>query len=315
MDALTAMLGQVRTTGALLGQNVMTEPWAIRFEDMPSLSLFTMLRGEGWLLDAGRDAPLRLTDHHVVLSTQSAPLTITSDPARLIPPVRMRPVADICTDAAGRVIDEEARLGARTCGDRLDDPHALLTGFYRISGTIAERVLAGLPPVLVVPYARRPAVLEVTEQEVTRDQPGQQAVLDRLLELLLIGTLRDWFSRPEAAAPPWYRAMSDPVVGAVLRLMHEQPAASWTVDVLAREAGVARATLARRFTSLLGESPMAYLTRWRLCTAADLLQSGETTVEAIARQVGYSSAYALSAAFHREFGVRPSEHRRRSVVA
>ena len=83
-------------------------------------------------------------------------------------------------------------------------------------------------------------------------------MLDRLLDLLLIAVLRAWFARPEAQAPGWYRAHGDPVVGPALRLLHNSPAEPWTVAGLAKEIGVSRAALARRFNELVGEPPMAY---------------------------------------------------------
>jgi len=99
------------------------------------------------------------------------------------------------------------------------------------------------------------------------------------------------------------------VVGTALRLIHEQPAEQWTVAELATRTGVSRAALARRFTTLVGEPPMAYLTGVRLALAADLLREPEATLGAVARKVGYSSAFALTAAFKRVRGVSPQEHR------
>jgi AraC-like DNA-binding protein len=134
-------------------------------------------------------------------------------------------------------------------------------------------------------------------------------VLDRLLDLLLIAVLRSWFARPGARDPGWYQAHSDPVVGPALRLLHDDPAQPWTVASLAARTGVSRATLARRFTDLVGEPPMAYLTGWRLALAADLLREPAATVGSVARRVGYGSAFALSAAFKRERGVAPARYR------
>ncbi|HET6711259.1 AraC family transcriptional regulator, partial [Amycolatopsis sp.] len=111
----------------------------------------------------------------------------------------------------------------------------------------------------------------------------------------------------------WYRAHEDPVVGQALRLLQHQPAEPWTVAKLAADVGVSRAALARRFTATLGETPMAYLAAWRLALAADLLrQHPEATIAAIAHQVGYGSAFALSAAFKREFGASPQHYRTRA---
>jgi len=151
--------------------------------------------------------------------------------------------------------------------------------------------------------------------EVVKDAPGQEAVLDRLLDLLLIAVLRAWFARPDAGTPAWYRAHSDPVVGRALRMIHNNPGHPWTVASLAAGTGVSRAALARRFTELVGEPPMRFLTGWRLAMAADLLREPDATLGSVARRVGYGSAFALSAAFKRELGVSPQEHRAGAAVA
>lgn len=127
---------------------------------------------------------------------------------------------------------------------------------------------------------------------------------------LLIGALRAWFARPEAEAPGWYRAHGDPVVGPALRLLHHTPEQPWTVASLAAATGVSRAALARRFTELVGEPPMTFLTSWRLTLAADLLCEPGATVGSVARRVGYGSPFALSTAFKRVRGITPHEHRR-----
>lgn len=141
------------------------------------------------------------------------------------------------------------------------------------------------------------------------DEFDPAAVLDRLLDLLLIAALREWFARPGGKAPAWYRAHGDPVVGRALQMLHNNPAHPWTVASLATRTGASRAALARRFTALVGEPPMSYLTEWRLALAADLLCEPDATVGAVAHQVGYGSSFALSAAFKRIRGVSPREHR------
>ena len=128
-----------------------------------------------------------------------------------------------------------------------------------------------------------------------------------MLDLLLITALRAWFAHDDS--PAWYQAYGDPVVGKALRLLQNNPQHPWTVASLATEAGVSRAALARRFTEMVGESPMAFLTEERLALAADLLRESDATIDAIARQVGYSSAFALSTAFKRHHGISPREHR------
>jgi AraC-like DNA-binding protein len=152
-------------------------------------------------------------------------------------------------------------------------------------------------------------VIPLLAAEIVKDEPGQEAVLDRLLDLLLIAVLRAWFARPEAGAPGWYRAHGDPIIGPALRLLHHNPSHPWTVAELAGETGVSRAAFARRFNELVGEPPMSFLTGWRIALAADLLREPGATVGSVAHQVGYGSPFALSTAFKRLRGMSPQAFR------
>jgi AraC-like DNA-binding protein len=177
------------------------------------------------------------------------------------------------------------------------------------SGT-PGRLLAALPPLAVIEAnVGACPVSPTTFEEITCEEPGQQILLDRTLDLTLITALRAWFTRPGAQVPAWYRAHSDPVVGPVLRLLQADPAHPWTLPTLAARTGVSRANLARRFTALVGQPPMTYLRKTRLALAADLLSEREATLTAVADRVGFSNAFALSAAFKREHGVSPREYR------
>jgi AraC-like DNA-binding protein len=308
-DALTGLLREVRAEGALFGRSYLAPPWSLRFTDGPGLTMVVMLRRSGWVVPD--DAPpVRLGEGEVAVVTGAAPFSVTDDPAAGTPPTYLVQGDGRCTTGDGRDIAEDMKLGPRTCGPGLDEPTAVLTGGFRVHSRVSARLVHALPRVLVVPHeGELCAVLELTTAEIERTEPGQQAVLDRLLDLLLLTTLRTWFARPDADPPGWYRALGDPVVGPVLRALHDAPARPWTVAALAAEAGVSRATLARRFTDLVGEPPMSYLTGWRLSLAADLLARTDATVEAVAHRVGYGSAFGLSVAFQRVHGTRPSRLR------
>ncbi|TMR98910.1 helix-turn-helix transcriptional regulator [Nonomuraea basaltis] len=186
----------------------------------------------------------------------------------------------------------------------------LLNGLYTVDGGVPGRLLAALPPLAVVEAGHgscpiSPAAFE----EVARAEPGQQVLLDRMLDLMLITALRAWFTRPGAELPAWYRAHSDPVVGRALRLLHADPAHPWTLGALAAKTGASRAALVRRFTALVGQPPMTYLREQRLTLAVDLLREPGTTIATVASRVGFSSPFALSTAFKRERGISPSEYR------
>ncbi|MGW6912441.1 cupin domain-containing protein [Kitasatospora sp. NPDC054939] len=314
MDPLASLLHDVRSDGALFSRNIVSAPWSIRFADDTPLAVVTMLRGTGWVIP-GDAPPVAVGRGEVAVVVGAEPFAVADDPGAQAPPLYVvHP--DRCTAADGADVSDDVILGLRTCGHGPDGPTVLLAGSYRVHGRVSERLLGALPRVLVVQdTGRLGAVLDLTDGEISRDDPGQQAVLDRLLDLLLLATLREWFTRPEADPPAWYRALGDPVAGRALRLIHDRPARPWTVATLAEETGVSRATLARRFGELVGEPPMAYLTGWRLALAADLLGRSDATVDAIARQVGYGSAFGLSVAFKRVYGTRPSEHRANARAA
>ncbi|MET7936235.1 AraC family transcriptional regulator [Streptomyces sp. NPDC005322] len=307
MDALASLLDGPRARGAFLLRAVMEPPWSVRIEDRAPLCVMTMARGEARVVP-DRGEPVRLRPGDVAIARGPDPYTVADDPATA-PQAWILP-GEVCRTAAGEDLAEAMALGVRTWGNNPDGSATMLIGTYLLDGEISGRLLDALPPLLVLPgeVADCPLMPWLGE-EITKDEPGQEAVLDRLLDLLLISVLQAWFSRPEAQAPAWYRALGDPVVGRALRLLQNNPAHPWTVAGLAAEAGISRAALARRFTELVGEPPMAYLTGWRLALAADLLREPEATLAAVARRVGYGSAFALSAAFKRERGVTPQAHR------
>jgi AraC-like DNA-binding protein len=135
-------------------------------------------------------------------------------------------------------------------------------------------------------------------------------VVPALLDTVLVYLLRQWYdSRPDTGAG-WAAALRDPVVGAALRAMHEDPGRPWTVASLAAYAGRSRAPFARRFTALAGRPPLGYLTWWRMTLAARLLRESDATVAAIAHRVGYGSEFAFATAFRRHHGCAPGRYRR-----
>jgi AraC-like DNA-binding protein len=304
VDALTDLLDGVRARGALFGQAIMEPPWALRFATGAPLTITTMLRGEAWVVPAEGEA-VRIGPGDLAVVAGTAPHVVADAPAT---PLRYEVhTPDYCSRADGT----EARiaLDVRTCGEDPDGSALLLSGAYDRSGGISERLLSWLPPVLVLAADEcpdpGPALLAA---QIDRDLPGQQVVLDRVLDLVLVSVLRSWFGRA-GVRPPWYRSTGDPVVDHALRLLHADPAHPWTVAALAAVTGVSRAAFARRFTERVGTPPMTYLGDWRIGMAADLLRESDDTVGAVARKVGYADVFSLSTAFKRRRGTTPTEHR------
>lgn len=307
MDALADLLDGPRARGAFMLRATLDPPWSIRIQDEAPLTLLSMVRDDAWLIpDEG--PPERVSPGDMVVFRGPDPYTVSDDPATE-PRVVIHP-GQRCTTPDGTSLSEAMDLGVRAWGNDPGGTSVMLIGTYRMRGAVTRRLLSALPPIAIVRGDTwRSPLVEVLGEEIGRDEPGQDVVLDRLLDLLLIATLRAWFSRPDAAAPGWYRAHGDPVAGPALRLLHDDLSHPWTVADLAARVGVSRAALAQRFAKLVGEPPMAYLTGIRLAQAADLLRESDATLDAIARQVGYGTAFALSTAFKREHGLSPQEYR------
>jgi AraC-like DNA-binding protein len=311
MDALVRLLEGPRARGAFMIRACFDPPWSVRVEDRAPLTVMLVVRGDAWVVpDEGECVRLRAGD--LAIARGPGAYTCADDPATA-PQALILPGGE-CRHPDGRSLNGSMDLGVRSWGDRLDGGTVMLIGTYPVRGSVGGRLLDALPPLLsLTPDGFDSPLTPLLTTEIVRDEPGQEVVLDRLLDLLVIAALRVWFARPDAAAPAWYRALADPVVGPVLRLVQADPAHPWTVAALAARAGVSRAALARRFTALVGEPPMAYLTGWRLALAADRLRDSDDTLAAIARQVGYGSAFALSSAFKRRYGISPQEHRTRAA--
>jgi AraC-like DNA-binding protein len=299
MDPFDDLLRGVRADGAAFGRSVLSPPGALRFVDGAPLTLCAPLRGEGWITHPSSDKPRQVSLGEIAVVRGPEPFVFSTEPRSDFRPGEVRNIhcgqsrvtGPVGTDPAERMV--------------------LLAGAYHVQGRAPQRLLGILPPVLVARDDHDCSSLrDYLDAQLGNCRPGRQIVLDRMLDWLLVCTLRDWFDQPGAEPPDWYRALGDETVGPVLRAMHDAPDRPWTLASLAARAGVSRTTLAKRFTELVGEPPLTYLTDWRMTLAADLLTESTATVAAVARQLGYADAFGFSAAFKRVHGVSPSEHRR-----
>jgi AraC-like DNA-binding protein len=315
VDVFDDLIRGVRAQGSLFGSSTLSAPWALHFVDGAPLTLCTVLGGSGWIV-AEQHPPEQLRAYETVVVRGPATFTFVDEVG-----TRAEPVAygEYC--ATPEQGGTRHRRGWNDCGnnngDDADGATTLIVGAYPVRGEISRPLLDALPVVLRVDGGDTgDAVLDHLAAEVAVDAPGQQVVLDRLLDWLLVCTLREWFDRPGGEPPAWWAAQRDPVVGDALGLLHADPAAPWTVSALADRTGVSRSTLAKRFSDLVGEPPLTYLTRWRMTLAADLLVEQEAaTVADVARAVGYSDPFGFSAAFKRVRGTNPSEFRRTATAA
>ncbi|MEV6903792.1 AraC family transcriptional regulator [Amycolatopsis sp. NPDC051372] len=304
MDVLTDLLHRARARTALVRQLIQRPPWSVAYADAPALTVMATLGGHASIRVGGE--PVRLEAGDIALVT-SRDYTIADDPGTA-EQVTIRGNRKYLP--SGEPTTEHWFLAPRTYGDGLPGATVMLRAAYELHGEVSDRLLALLPELAVVPAGPRTgATLDLLAAEASRDEPGQGAVLNRLLDLVLVQALRAWCA--ESPTPPsWYRALADPGVGEALRLLHGDPAHRWTVGELAAKVGLSRAAFAARFATLVGEPPLTYLTGWRMTLAADLLRDTENPIAQVARETGYTDAFAFSVAFKRARGVSPSDWRR-----
>jgi AraC-like DNA-binding protein len=181
---------------------------------------------------------------------------------------------------------------------------------------LSRRLLNALPRILRIPLGEGPAVgwmrnlMLAGNVETAAKRPGGATVLTRLSELLFVEALRHYVQSLPDGTAGWLAALRDRFVGRALALMHECPGYDWSVDELAEKASLSRSALAQRFTQLIGQPPMQYLTHWRLTIAAQRLREEKTGIARIATDIGYDSEAAFNRAFKRELGHTPAAWRR-----
>ena len=279
-------------------------PWSMRIQDDAPLTLICVTHGSAVLVQAS-GVVHRLAPGDIAVARGTEHYLFADDPDTE-PQVVIHP-GNRCTTLRGDDLRFEMSVGVRTWGNTAAGEHRSVICTYEGHSEVSTRLLDALPTVLAL-RGEQLRAFELLSAEAGYDGPGQAAYLDRLLDLLLMDVLRTWFNRDENA-PTWWHAERDPVVGPALRLIYNNPEHPWTVANLAAAVGNSRAAFARRFTDQVGESPIAFLTRWRLALAADMLRSGESTIAAIAHRVGYGTPFALSSAFKRAYGLSPNAYR------
>ncbi|MFC8538112.1 AraC family transcriptional regulator [Streptomyces sp. NPDC057249] len=286
-------------------------PWGQRFASVPgSVGFQVILEGHCRLLSP-HAAPVRLEAGDVLFLPHGSGHTLADSPATAVAAPACSPDdAELPGPYASDSVDRLGRGGPAT---------VVLCGAYRLGPSRTHPLLLTLPDLIHLPAGqdRHPelhAAVRLLTAEVGNPRLSTSVTIPALLDTLLMYNLRIWLAQQPAPDTPtgWAAALNDPAVTAALHAIHRDPAAPWTVAKLAAEAGLSRATFARRFTSMIGQPPLGYLTWWRLTAAARLLQATEAPLRSIAAQVGYASEFAFANAFKRTHGLAPSTYRRRN---
>ncbi|WP_280380456.1 AraC family transcriptional regulator [Nocardia wallacei] len=305
LDVLSGAVATMRTGRPHSSRQEQFAPWGMRFPASEGAGFHVVLQGSAWLLPPREDGePIPLGPGDIVFLAHGRGHALASDPA--VPLREIRPLPD---GSWPRPVPE---------------PHApdapvtvLLCGAYQLDRRRAHPLLADLPDVVhltprVGTHRSLRAAVELLGTELEEAQPGSDAIITSLLDTLLLYILRAWWLGAQDEATPhhgWAAALVDRPVAAALRAMHTNPEHPWTVEELGALGGLSRAAFSRRFTTLVGRAPLAYLTWWRMTLAGRLLRSDDTPLRAVAQRVGYTSEFAFAKAFKREYTVAPGRYR------
>lgn len=302
MDVLTDLLNGMRSRNQMYGLLELSSPWGLNVTRLDRLSFYAVARGSA-VLDTD-DKHLELAAGDLVLVGKGIDHTLRDHPSSIA-----LPVAEIF-----------ARLGA-TCGGVVPfggggRSTTILAGGFQFETTALEPLIANLPALLHVRSDDNAAarLIESTVQymaaEMQAKPPGYELVSSRLADVLFVNALRIHVCDNLCESAAWLKALGDPKLGPAIQQMHELPAEPWTVQSLAKTTAMSRSAFAARFTDVLGISPLAYLTRWRMHRAAEMLVVETVNICEIASRVGYTTESAFSKVFRIHFGESPANYRR-----
>jgi len=296
-DALTDVLDLMRVRGAVMAHVRANAPWGLRLPRATGATFHAVTAGVCWVRVPGR-----------------APRELQRGDAMLLPTGAAHVIASHATGSA-REWDRVAKAQARSSTGEIvlsgsgRSTH-LICAAYDYDRHIVHPLLSLLPPILVVSGEASDArsTLQLLHHELTAPSAGSAIIVDRLIDVLFVHVVRAWVAGQHDRGRSWLLALRNPTVARALAVLHADPGADWSIDRLARESSVSRATLTRHFTALVGEPPLAYLTRWRMELAARQLRETNDAVSAIAHRVGYTSEFAFSRAFSRLRGRPPGRY-------
>lgn len=273
--------------------------WGLVLDDLAGrIKCYAVTKGECWLSVADMP-PVHLCAGDCFVLPSGRPATIFSDPS--VVPSSASEVLD--PDRSGEVVTYNGGGDVYLVGSR-----------FEIADGHAAMMLQTMPPIIHVDskaeQARLRLYLDLMMEEMRHGAPGAAAVAQNLAHMILAQALRLYLANVPAADVGWFSALSDPKLGSAIRAMQSDPARPWTLDALARIAGMSRSSFAASFHRRVGEPPIAFLSRWRIMGAASMLVEGSGSMSEIALSSGYTSEHAFNAAFKRVMGMPPGMYAR-----
>ena len=325
-DPLSDVLRSVRLRGAVFYYVSFGDEWAAETPASPELARALMpgaehvlayhllLKGDGWAATDG-EAPVRLAEGDIVMFPRGHSHVISSAPGMHA----QEDASDwrVTTRDHPKPITVAYHRGVLRPGAPLPAEEArsvVVCGFIACDMKPFNPLIAAMPRLLHLGAGGVGAwVAQLLDQAVAEsreNRSGSAVVLERVSEVVFVDAARRYLESLPEGATGWLGALRDRHVGRAIALLHEQPAAAWTVDELGRQVGLSRSALHERFVELTGQPPMQYLANWRMQLGAGMLRHGDAKVAAVAQEVGYESEAAFARAFKRLVGQPPAAWRR-----
>ena len=323
MDPITDVFKTMHVASVVHARLEATAPWGLMHqaevatEAEPQLAApkdwrtqvahFGMVsRGNCWLSVEGMPDPLPLTGGDCFLLAPGSTYALRDNPR-----TRVRSFCEAAPKNGSNVIHYGGGGVATT----------IISGWFRFDQTSVKPLKRLIPELILIKADQAQtlalhATLQLLASEMAEPAPGAEVMVNRLADILFIQCVRAHIaSSSETCKSGWLRAIFDPKIGAALKAMHERIENPWTVETLAAAAGMSRSAFALRFKDLLEETPLEYLTNWRMHKATGLLQGNDRKLLEVAKSVGYDSDAAFSKAFKRVLGAAPREYRRSAMEA
>ena len=298
-DVLSQLAAAFRLEGAMSGRFSLTSPWGYAVPKSDHAALLVVVRGRVYFeLRGEHPRSLELGPGDVVALPHGDPHAVRDDPKT---PLEEAAAIKSCPNALA-----ERHRGGQT---------ELLLLACRFSNAPGNTLLRALPP--LIHYAGHDGkvarwlepTIQLLANESAANEPGRAMILDRLAEVVFLQLVRTWLE-DEKECKGWLRSLRDSRITEALGAMHTEPGSAWTVETLAARAGMSRSSFAGRFKELVGETPLDYLTRWRMQRAATMLETGGASVKEVVAASGYVSEAAFRQAFRKWMGVAPGRARR-----
>lgn len=303
-DVLSQVAETFRLRGSLSGVVGVSPPFGFLVPESDHAALLVLTRGRIWFTVEGREgAILDLAPGDVLALPHGHAFSIrdsSTTPAR--------PVTEVgaCAFAAPPVPGAQTEFVALCCelaGGRKNPLLSVLPSLMHAPGTDG-RVARWLEP-----------TVRLLAQESAERSPGRTTVINRLAEVVFIQLIRTWLSGLQPGQGGWLKALSDPQLAQVLEAIHAAPGQAWSLSSLAARAGMSRSSFAARFRAVVGETPLDYLTRWRMQRASEQLEIGAAPLKEVVATSGYTSEAAFRTAFRKWMGDSPARFRKRARTA